>query len=278
MRGRVGRGNRKAFCYLLAPPLSALPDDSRRRLQAIENFSDLGSGIHIAMQDLDIRGAGNLLGAEQSGFIADLGYETYQKILAEAVTELHNEMPEFVATADEADSEIRPAQCTLSVEEMDGTAFVAECNIECDLRAYFPETYVPGAGERMLLYRELDGLTDDAQIEAFRQRLQDRFGPLVSEAEELLRVAPLRRLGRRCGVERIVLRKRQMMLYFIANDASPFFRTECFSHIFAQITSNTFRKRCSIADQPGRNYVRIADVLSVAQAEEILRQLLQKDE
>ena len=277
MRGRVGRGNRKAFCYLLAPPLSALPDDSRRRLQAIENFSDLGSGIHIAMQDLDIRGAGNLLGAEQSGFIADLGYETYQKILAEAVTELHNEMPEFVAMADEADSEIRPAQRTASADEMDGTAFVAECNIECDLRAYFPETYVPGAGERMLLYRELDGLADDAQIEAFRQRLQDRFGPLVPEAEELLRVAPLRRLGRRCGVERIVLRKRQMTLYFIANDASPFFRTECFSHIFAQITSKTFRKRCSIVNQPGRNYIRVDNVLSVAQAEEILRQLLQEN-
>ena len=193
------------------------------------------------------------------------------------MTELHNEMPEFVATADEADSEVRPAQRTASADEMDGTAFVAECNIECDLRAYFPETYVPGAGERMLLYRELDGLADDAQIETFRQRLQDRFGPLVPEAEELLRVAPLRRLGRRCGVERIVLRKRQMTLYFIANDASPFFRTECFSHIFAQITSKTFRKRCSIVNQPGRNYMRVDNVLSVAQAEAILRQLLQEN-
>lgn len=273
MRGRVGRGNRKAFCYLLSPPLALLPDDSRRRLQAIENFSDLGSGIHIAMQDLDIRGAGNLLGAEQSGFIADLGYETYQKILAEAVTELHNEMPEFADSQAGAPdvSRIQPTA------EMDGTAFVAECNIECDLKAYFPETYVPGAGERMLLYRELDGLTDEGQIEGFRQRLQDRFGPLVPEAEELLRVVPLRMLGRRCGAERIVLRNRRMTVYFVANAASPFYRTECFSRIFEKITSKAFMKRCTIVNQPGRNSVRFDNIASVAQAEQLLRQLLQAE-
>ena len=277
MRGRVGRGNRKAFCYLLAPPLSALPDDSRRRLQAIENFSDLGSGIHIAMQDLDIRGAGNLLGAEQSGFIADLGYETYQKILAEAVTELHNEMPEFMTETEDSAADRPVSSRAMSASEMDGTAFVAECNIECDLRAYFPETYVPGASERMLLYRELDGLSDDGQIAGFRQRLQDRFGPLVPEAEELLRVVPLRRLGRRCGVERIVLRKRQMTMHFVANADSPFYRTECFSRIFAQITSKAYQKRCTIVSQPGRNFVRFDSVPSVAEAENILRHLLQTE-
>ena len=277
MRGRVGRGNRKAFCYLLAPPLSALPDDSRRRLQAIENFSDLGSGIHIAMQDLDIRGAGNLLGAEQSGFIADLGYETYQKILAEAVTELHNEMPEFMTETEDSAADRPVSSRAMSASEMDGTAFVAECNIECDLRAYFPETYVPGASERMLLYRELDGLSDDGQIAGFRQRLQDRFGPLVPEAEELLRVVPLRRLGRRCGVERIVLRKRQMTMHFVANADSPFYRTECFSRIFAQITSKAYQKRCTIVSQPDRNFVRFENVPSVAEAENILRHLLQTE-
>ena len=277
MRGRVGRGNRKAFCYLLAPPLSALPDDSRRRLQAIENFSDLGSGIHIAMQDLDIRGAGNLLGAEQSGFIADLGYETYQKILAEAVTELHNEMPEFMTETEDSAADRPVSSRAMSASEMDGTAFVAECNIECDLRAYFPETYVPGASERMLLYRELDGLSDDGQIAGFRQRLQDRFGPLVPEAEELLRVVPLRRLGRRCGVERVVLRKRQMTMHFVANADSPFYRTECFSRIFAKITSKAYQKRCTIVSQPGRNFVRFDSVPSVAEAENILRHLLQTE-
>ena len=270
MRGRVGRGNRKAFCYLLAPPLSALPDDCRRRLQAIENFSDLGSGIHIAMQDLDIRGAGNLLGAEQSGFIADLGYETYQKILAEAVAELHNEMPEY-CTEESAEPAERRSPVT---SDVDGRAFVAECNIECDLRAYFPETYVPGTSERMLLYRELDGLSDEVQIKAFRDRLIDRFGPLVPEAEELIRVIPLRQLGRRCGVERIVLRQSAMTLYYVSNDASPFYRTACFSRIFSQITAMASAGRCSLSNHPGKYYVRFKGITSVAEAEQLLRQLL----
>lgn len=195
MRGRVGRGSRKAFCYLIAPPLALLPDESRRRLEAIENFSDLGSGIHIAMQDLDIRGAGNLLGSEQSGFIADLGYETYQKILAEAVTELKND--EF---ADLYADELK------KTGHLSGEMFVDDCAVECDLHAYFPETYVPGATERMLLYRELDSLSTDEQISAFRQRMEDRFGALPPEGEELLRIVPLRALGRKLGAERLTLK------------------------------------------------------------------------
>ena len=166
MRGRVGRSNKKAFCYLLAPPLSSLTAEGKRRLQAIENFSDLGSGIHIAMQDLDIRGAGNLLGAEQSGFIADLGYETYQKILAEAVHELRND--EFAELyADEIKGE----------GQISGEGFVDECQIESDLELLLPATYVTGSSERMLLYRELDGLTLDKDVDDFRFRLEDRFGP-----------------------------------------------------------------------------------------------------
>ena len=166
MRGRVGRGNRKAFCYLLAPPLSALSNEARRRLEALENFSDLGSGINIAMQDLDIRGAGNLLGAEQSGFIADLGYETYQKILNQAVTELKNE--EFAEVyAEEA------AQQGASAGD-----FVEDCMVESDIEMCFPDSYVPGDSERMLLYRELDGLTADDELERYRTRLIDRFGEI----------------------------------------------------------------------------------------------------
>ncbi len=271
MRGRVGRSNRKAFCYLLAPPLSVLPDDSRRRLQAIENFSDLGSGIHIAMQDLDIRGAGNLLGAEQSGFIADLGYETYQKILAEAMAELRNEMPEI----DQEESEERTSDSASKVSlNADGTAFVAECNVECDLHAYFPETYIPGASERMLLYRELDGLLDDEHIATFRKHLIDRFGPMVPEAEELLRVVPLRRLGRCCGAERIVMKNGTMTLYFISNRTSPFFRTETFGRIIAYATTGPNVRRCTFGDKNGKQYLRFNAIKSVEQGVKILQEML----
>ena len=265
MRGRVGRGNRKAFCYLLAPPLSLLPDDSRRRLQAIENFSDLGSGIHIAMQDLDIRGAGNLLGAEQSGFIADLGYETYQKILAEAVAELKNE--EF--------ADLFAEELERQTNALDGDAFVAECNVECDLRAYLPETYVPGASERMLLYRELDGFNTDEEIEDFRRRLIDRFGALPPEAEELLRVLPLRRLGRRCGAERLVLKAGKMTLYFVANAQSPFYQSGAFSRVLSFATSPANLRRCELGEQKGKRFMRIKSVPSVADAVTLLAHLVE---
>lgn len=177
MRGRVGRSNKKAFCYLMAPPKSALTPEARRRLEALETFSELGSGFNLAMQDLDIRGAGNLLGSEQSGFMEDLGYETYQKILSQAVTELKNE--EF---------------CDLYQEKMDegaqltGDDFVDDCGIESNLEMYFPQTYVPGDSERMLLYRELDRLESDEEVEAYRKRMIDRFGPVPHEADELMHV------------------------------------------------------------------------------------------
>ena len=247
MRGRVGRGSRKAFCYLLAPPLSLLPDDARRRLQAIENYSDLGSGIHIAMQDLDIRGAGNLLGAEQSGFIADLGYETYQKILSEAVSELKNE--EF---ADLYAEEIKQQK------QLSGEFFVSECTIECDLHAYLPETYVPGASERMMLYRELDSLSNDEQIDDFRKRLLDRFGALPKEAEELLRIIPLRNLARRAGADRLVLHNRQMTLYFVQNTDSPFYRSAAFTRIIEFAAASPLR--CKLDESKGRRRMTITQV------------------
>lgn len=219
MRGRVGRSDKKAFCYLLAPPLAQLNEESRRRLQALENFSDLGSGIHIAMQDLDIRGAGNLLGAEQSGFIVDLGYETYRKILSEAVNELKND--EFADLyADE-----------LKANALNGEMFVDESSVECDLKAFLPETYVPGSGERMMLYRELDSMSTDEQVEAFGKRLVDRFGPIPPAGEELLRIVKLRRLARQLGIERISLKNKRMTLYFVSRNDSPYYQSKTFEKL-----------------------------------------------
>jgi len=260
MRGRVGRSNKKAFCYLMAPPLAALPQDARRRLQAIENFSDLGSGIHIAMQDLDIRGAGNLLGAEQSGFIADLGYETYQKILSEAVKELKNE--EFKDLF---------AQQVASGEVTSGEDFVDECQLESDVMMSFPESFVPGSTERMLLYRELDGLENDAAVEAYRRRLEDRFGPIPEQAEELIRVVQLRRLGKYFGAERIVLKMGRMRLYFLKDKDSPFFLSSAFGQCIAYSTIHV--ADCRFDQANGRRSLLIQGVNSVRQACEVLEEM-----
>ena len=260
MRGRVGRSNKKAFCYLLAPPLAVLNPEARRRLQAIENFSDLGSGIHIAMQDLDIRGAGNLLGAEQSGFIADLGYETYQKILSEAVKELKND--EF---ADLYADEIKKGN------DLGGEAFVDECALESDLQMFFPETYVPSSSERMLLYRELDGLERDEDVEVFRQRMRDRFGAIPEEGEELIRVVTLRRLGKQLGAEKIFLKAGRMVLYFVQNDQSAYFQSRAFGQCIAYAGMNAHRS--NLREAKGRRSMVIQDVRSVKEAVEILRQI-----
>lgn len=262
MRGRVGRSNKKAFCYLLAPPLSVLSTDARRRLQAIENFSDLGSGIHIAMQDLDIRGAGNLLGAEQSGFIADLGYETYQKILAEAMKELKND--EF---ADLYAEEMAHGT------DMDGGEFVDECVLDSDLQMFFPESYVPGSSERMLLYRELDGLEKDEDIDRFRQRMLDRFGPIPAEGEELIRVVALRRLGKYFGAERAVLKSGRLRLFFVQNPESAFFQSTAFGQLIAFATTNVHR--CQLEEREGRRSLLVREVGSVEQAVALLQQMQQ---
>ena len=260
MRGRVGRSNKKAFCYLLAPPLSALNIDARRRLQAIENFSDLGSGIHIAMQDLDIRGAGNLLGAEQSGFIADLGYETYQKILSQAVTELRNE--EFHELYEE---EVREGNV---VEGMD---VVDDCQLDSNLPMYFSEEYVPTSSERMLLYRELDGMERDEDVERFRQRLIDRFGPLPQEAEDLLRVVTLRRLGKHFGCERIVLKAGHARLFFGPGEDNPFYAGQIFGQILDFATANAYRCHFKL-DGKGKSLL-IDEVNTISEAVELLKQI-----
>ena len=260
MRGRVGRSNKKAFCYLLAPPLAALTPEARRRLQAIENFSDLGSGIHIAMQDLDIRGAGNLLGAEQSGFIADLGYETYQKILSEAVKELKND--EF---GDLYAEEIRKGN------DLGGENFVDECALESDLQMSFPDDYVPSSSERMLLYRELDGLERDEDVEAFRLRMKDRFGEIPEEGEELIRVVTLRRLGKCLGAEKIFLKAGRMVLYFVQNEKSAYFESKAFGQCIAYAAMNAHRS--NLREANGRRSMVIQEVRSVKDAVGILRQI-----
>lgn len=262
MRGRVGRSNKKAFCYLLAPPLGSLTPEGKRRLQAIENFSDLGSGIHIAMQDLDIRGAGNLLGAEQSGFVADLGYETYQKILTEAVRELKTD--EF---ADLYAEEIQAQDGPISGEQ-----FVEECQVESDLELLLPADYVTGSSERMLLYRELDGLTLDAEVDAFRSRLEDRFGPVPPETEELLRIVPLRRLAARLGAEKIFLKGGRMTLFFVSNPDSPFYQSLAFGKVIDYMMKYT--RRCDLREQNGRRSMVVKDVPTVETAVSVLQEIV----
>jgi transcription-repair coupling factor (superfamily II helicase) len=267
MRGRVGRSNRKAFCYLLAPPLSALPDDSRRRLQAIESFSELGSGIQLALQDLDIRGAGNLLGAEQSGFIADLGYETYQKILKEAVRELKND--EFQNLFKEQSVEQGSGAGTTSV---DASRFVDECTVETDLDLFFPDSFVPDGSERILLYRELDSMEREQDIKRFQDRLQDRFGQIPKEAQELIRLVTLRRMGRELGIERIFLKAGRMSLFFVSNPASPYYESEAFGAILAYAGQNPMT--CRLREEGTKRSLLITDVPDVERAISILAAIL----
>lgn len=260
MRGRVGRSNKKAFCYLLAPPLAALPAPARRRLQAIENFSDLGSGIHIAMQDLDIRGAGNLLGAEQSGFIADLGYETYQKILSQAVTELRNEEFHELYAEEVRDGNI-----------VERTEVVDDCQLDSNLPMYFSEEYVPTSSERMLLYRELDGMERDEDVERFRRRLIDRFGPPPQEAEDLMKVVGLRRLGKCFGCERIVLKHGHARLFFGPDGDNPFYEGRIFGLVVDFARAND--KRCHFRQEKGKISLLVDEVKNITEAVELLKQI-----
>lgn len=256
LRGRVGRSNRKAFCYLLVPPFIDLSPVSRRRLQAIESFSDLGSGIHIAMQDLDIRGAGNLLGAEQSGFIADLGYETYQKILKEAVVELRTEEFSDVLTADDGD-------------EKD---FVADCVIESDMELLLPAMYVPQESERIILYKELDGIERETDLQAFKARLTDRFGKIPPETAELLRIPRLRRLARQLGIEKVTLKQERMYLYFVDDSNKAYYQSPMFGKILNFMQQNA--RRCHIRENNNRRSISIDSVETVETAVDLLSTIL----
>ena len=260
MRGRVGRSNRKAFCYLLAPPKSVLTPEARRRLEALENFSELGSGFNLAMQDLDIRGAGNLLGAEQSGFMEDLGYETYQKILNQAVTELKNEEFQDIYAEEIAQG-----------KEISGDEFVEDCALESDLEMYFPETYVPGSAERMFLYRELDNISDDDQLEAYRKRLEDRFGKMPKEGEQLLLVVPLRRIGKKLGCEKIILKQGRMQMQFVSNPESAYYKSQAFGRPLNYISSHT--RRCNLKEARGHRFMIVTGITSVGDALEVLKEI-----
>ena len=229
LRGRVGRSNQKAYCYLFSPPEEMLSSDARRRLRAIEEFSDLGSGFNIAMQDLDIRGAGNLLGAEQSGFIADIGFETYQKIMNEAIAELRAEGLQ-VAGLGAAEQDV--------VEQMH---YVDDAHIEIEVEAGLPDAYVAQQAERLKLYRELDSTKDEAALQAFESRLADRFGPLPREAQELLNVVRLRWEAIRLGIERVKVKNGLMILHFVGEQNSPYYKSDTFMELLRKVTQNPAR-------------------------------------
>lgn len=260
MRGRVGRSNKKAFCYLLAPPLAALNPDARRRLEALETFSDLGSGFSLAMQDLDIRGAGNLLGAEQSGFMEDLGYETYQKILNQAVTELKNDEFQDLYTEEMAEG-----------KQLSGDDFVDDCAVESDLEMYFPDTYVPGSSERMLLYRELDNIENDVQLDAYRKRLEDRFGPIPRQGIELMQVVSLRRLGKHLGCEKLILKQSTLQMQFVSNLNSAYYKSNAFGKCIDYIAANP--RRCNIKEKNGKRSMVVSNVKTVGDAVFVLREI-----
>jgi transcription-repair coupling factor (superfamily II helicase) len=263
LRGRVGRSNKKAFCYLFAPPLTMVTPEARRRLKAIEEFSSLGSGFNIAMQDLDIRGAGNLLGGEQSGFIADIGFETYHKILNEAIQELKDGVfrDVFESTPEAGDS----------AEKEEARSYSSDCHIDTDLELLLPENYVSNVSERIHLYRDLDNISHYDGLKEYRKMLEDRFGPLPSEAEELLQVVQLRWLALRTGVEKIILKNNTLITFFVSNPESLFYNSPVFSRVINNIQRNPglFRMR----QDKDRLSLRVNNIGSISETFKIIEQL-----
>lgn len=258
LRGRVGRSNKKAFCYLLAPPLSTLTAEARRRLKAIEEFSELGSGFNIAMQDLDIRGAGNLLGAEQSGFIADIGFETYHRILNEAILELkQTDFKELFK-----DEKENSTQAFLNVK------FGSDCQIDTDLQLLFPDKYIQSTSERMLLYRELDNLESEEALVQFEAGLTDRFGKLPKETLELIEVVRVRWAAIQLGMERIILKNQKMVCHFISDPQSSFYQSPVFSQILRYV--QTHHQTCRMKEGNNRLSLTFEKVKTVKKAKEVL--------
>lgn len=251
LRGRVGRSNRKAFCYLIVPPLTTLTDDARRRLKAIEEFSDLGSGFNIAMQDLDIRGAGNLLGAEQSGFIMDMGFETYQKILSEAMEELGVE--------------------TGIVRRGDAGSYSTDCTVETDQPAMIPDDYIDITAEKIRIYKQLDSMQSDKEIDLFATHLQDRFGKMTAEIENLFEVVKIRNAGARLGFEKVIVKNGMFIAFFISNQMSPYFHSEIFARILDKINAGTCN--LELKQSEGRLKIITRKVESLKKAREILGKL-----
>ena len=265
LRGRVGRSNKKAFCYLFAPQLSGLTTEARRRLKAIEDFSELGSGFNISLQDLDIRGAGNLLGAEQSGFIADLGFETYQKILDEALMELkESELQEDMKDPAEGKKEIQP-------EVFDQMHFVTDCHVDTDLELLLPEDYIENIPERINLYRKIDTLQDEESINQFSTGLIDRFGPLPQPVVELLQVVRLRWLAVRLGMEKIFLKNGKMTIHFVSDQNSLFYQSPTFQNILHNM--QRYKSTCHMQEKNGKLTLTFDQVVSVEKAHGLLEKL-----
>ena len=244
LRGRVGRSNKRAFCYLIVPPLVSITDDARRRLKAIEAFSDLGSGFNIAMQDLDIRGAGNLLGAEQSGFITDMGFETYQKILAEAMEELGVE--------------------TGIVTKNSNESFVSDCTIETDQLALIPDSYIDLTAEKIRIYKELDSLTSEKELKQMSERLSDRFGPIPEELSRLFDIVRIRQLGQKLGFEKIIIKNNVIIAFFISNPLSQYYKSTVFSRVLENMSKHPALFELKQNDNKLRIFVRNIETLSKA--------------
>jgi transcription-repair coupling factor (superfamily II helicase) len=240
LRGRVGRSNKKAFCYLLAPPMSTLPTDSRKRLSTLEQYSDLGSGFQIAMRDLDIRGAGNMLGGEQSGFIAEIGFEMYQKILDEAVKELkRNEFRDLFKE---------------EIQQQDD--FVKDCSIDTDLEILIPDSYVESITERLSLYSRLDNCDTEEDLVAFHTEMQDRFGPIPDTVEDLFTTVRCRKMAVELGFERMFLKNELLKCFFVSNPDSPYFQSETFNKVlqFLQVGTNKAKLK-----QVGKNGILVVE-------------------
>ena len=256
LRGRVGRSNKKAFCYLLAPPLHLNTPEARRRLKAIEEYSELGSGFSIAMQDLDIRGAGNLLGAEQSGFIADIGFETYHKILDEAIYELKE--TEFRDVFEDE-------------KKYSDTVFVADCQIDTDMPLLFPEDYISNISERIRLYRELDNLREENELDEFREKLLDRFGPIPVKTQDLIKVVTLRELAKERGIDKIIMKNTWMIMYFVQDPDSPFYQSEAFSGILNFVQQKG--RKVQMKEENERLSLRLQGIDSVSKAIDLLQEM-----
>lgn len=259
LRGRVGRSDQKAYCYLLSPPEELLSSDARRRLRAIEEFSDLGSGFNIAMQDLDIRGAGNLLGAEQSGFIADIGFETYQKIMNEAIAELRAEGLEVAG--------LNPAEQQVMAQQ----AYIDDAHIDIEVEASLPDGYVAQQAERLKLYRELDSTQSEEALQAFEARLIDRFGPLPEATKELLNVVRLRWEAIRLGMERVKVKNGLMIVHFVGEDNSPYFKSDTFMELLRRVTQHP--DRFVLKQHNNRLAMTVRNVKNVEEAYKTLQQL-----
>ena len=256
LRGRVGRSNKKAFCYLLIPSFTTLTDDARQRLRAIEEFSNIGSGFNIAMRDLDIRGAGNILGAEQSGFISEIGYDMYHKILNEAIDELKN-------------TEFRELYAEQIAEDMD---FVKECTIQTDLEVLIPDDYVSNIRERVALYKELNELETDEQLEDYKLRLKDRFGPLPQATEELVETIKLRRLAKEIGVEKLILRENRMTCNFVTNPQNPFYQSDSFAKVITYVQRNP--ETCHMKETQEKLSLTFNDVNTLGVALQLLENVM----